>query len=250
MGFGGAFAPNRFLSMTSRAWPAPTRYRPRPRSLTSHWPPSTCWQPAASLLASAHVCTSTRGSRSLPCSASASTPRPTRQAARGLGRRGCPACACGGHRRCRSRESAARRWPLAEPVAGGAAAPGPPARWLHVSESSWAGGPRGGGTMHMRHGSPAFVGWTAMLRAAPAILGPNTGVQFAPCLTAAPRYSPGSLTSVTDASGEDGFGGYAFSADRPGEVFILSEPWGGRAAAALEAAASPAQAELWRGGGG
>ena len=118
-----------------------------------------------------------------------------------------------------------------------------------VSESSWAGGPRGVGTMHMRHGSPAFVGWTAMLRAAPAILGPNTGVQFAPCLTAAPRDSPGSLTSVTDASGEDGFGGYAFSADRPGEVFILSEPWGARAAAALEAAASPAQAELRRGGG-
>ena len=136
MGFGGAFAPNRFVRVSTfvaayaqhlqsefdRAQPPPpcaarfTRYRrerqaigllppgegqchprylqvfvddftgvasadeyrPRPRSLTSHWPPSTCWQPAASLLASAHVCTSTRGSRSLPCSASASTPRPTR----------------------------------------------------------------------------------------------------------------------------------------------------------------------------
>ena len=119
-----------------------------------------------------------------------------------------------------------------------------------VTEASWpgSGGSRGAGTMHLRHGSPAHSGWVQLLRRAPEALAPNVGVQMAPSLTAPARDSPGCVTSVTDASGEDGFGGYAFSADRPGEVFVLSEPWGAWATAALAAAADPDQARARRDG--
>ena len=44
-------------------------------------------------------------------------------------------------------------------------------------------------------------------------------------LEAASRMEPGCLTAVTDASGEDGFGGYAFGADSPNTIYILSAEW-------------------------
>eukprot|EP00966_Prymnesium_polylepis_P310054 7163996-Prymnesium_polylepis.1 len=69
--------------------------------------------------------------------------------------------------------------------------------------------------MRLRHGSPAHSGWVQLLRRAPDALAPNVSVQMAPSLTAPARDSPWCVTSVTDASGKDGFGGYAFSADRP-----------------------------------
>ena len=57
---------------------------------------------------------------------------------------------------------------------------------------------------------------------------------------------PGSLVVVTDASGDDGVGGYAFLADAPHEVFIMSTAWPEDVAAALAASASIDQAALRR----
>eukprot|EP00965_Chrysotila_dentata_P104578 3453801-Pleurochrysis_carterae.AAC.1 len=37
----------------------------------------------------------------------------------------------------------------------------------------------------------------------------------------------GAITCTTDASGVDGVGGYAFAADAPGEVWLVSEWWPG-----------------------
>ena len=62
------------------------------------------------------------------------------------------------------------------------------------------------------------------------------------------RGAAGSLTSVTDASGDDGFGGYAFLADRPGVVYVMSEEWDAEAREALAAAASEEQAAKRRRG--
>ena len=67
----------------------------------------------------------------------------------------------------------------------------------------------------------------------------DTGVQMAPRTVALPRHLHGTLTSVTDASGEDGFGGYGFLADRPKEVFLLSQPWPDFALLALQASSDP-----------
>ena len=63
-------------------------------------------------------------------------------------------------------------------------------------------------------------------------------------LEAASRMEPGCLTAVTDASGEDGFGGYAFGADSPNTIYILSAEWPPFAKRALAASSCEAQARL------
>ena len=50
---------------------------------------------------------------------------------------------------------------------------------------------------------------------------------------------PGVLTVVTDASGDDGVGGFAFHPSRPRTVFVVSEPWSPEAAAGLAVCATP-----------
>ena len=115
-----------------------------------------------------------------------------------------------------------------------------------VAEAAWpgGGGRRGHGHLHLRSGSPAHEGWLSLLSQAQTILGADTGVQMAPRTVALPRHLHGTLTSVTDASGEDGFGGYGFLADRPKEVFLLSQPWPDFALLALQASSDPDQARL------
>ena len=67
--------------------------------------------------------------------------------------------------------------------------------------------------------------FTALLEVARQILETNEGVQLAPRQHFQETHEAGVLTVVTDASGEDGVGGYAFHADLPGTVFIMSSAW-------------------------
>ena len=119
-----------------------------------------------------------------------------------------------------------------------------------VSEASWpgSGGIAGLGHMQLRVGSDAHSGWLAFLSNSYDILSTNEGVQLAPQLVAPSRLQPGTLTAITDASGEDGFGGYGFLPECPHDIFILSEPWPHEALTALQAASSETEAELRRSG--
>ena len=119
-----------------------------------------------------------------------------------------------------------------------------------VAEANWkgSGGARGVGHMHLAVGGHAHTAWLRLLDEASAALAANEGVSMAPRRVALPRTVAGTLTAFTDASGEDGFGGYAFLAERPGEIFILSEPWPPHALAALKASSSQAEANLRRDG--
>ena len=117
-----------------------------------------------------------------------------------------------------------------------------------VAEAAWPGqgGAPGKGHMRLSIGGSAHSGWRALLRAARLAISANAGVSAAPRLTFPPRHTPGTATCFTDASGEDGFGGYAFLADRPHEVFIISEAWPPYAAAALAASSDVEQAAVRR----
>ena len=92
----------------------------------------------------------------------------------------------------------------------------------------------------------ALTDWSNLLTTAEVLLTANAGVALAPRLHAPQRDAPGSVTCVTDASGIHGFGGYAFVASRPGEIFVTSEYWTAEALSALTATADPAQALLRR----
>lgn len=67
----------------------------------------------------------------------------------------------------------------------------------------------------------------------------DIGVSMAPAERFADRDSQHVLTIITDASRaevDDGFGGFAFLPERPGDVFIMSEAWPPAIKAALDAA--------------
>ena len=84
----------------------------------------------------------------------------------------------------------------------------------------------------------AQVGWLQLLTEAELLLDENHGVPLAPKLLPPDRSAAGVWTSVTDASGVDGLGGYVFKPERPGEVWIVSERWPSDVLAALARAAS------------
>ena len=112
--------------------------------------------------------------------------------------------------------------------------------------------PRASAQRHDRssltEGGAAESDWMELLAAALELIEANVGVPLAAQSVLPHRLAAGGLTSVTDASGEDGFGGYAFAADAPEKVFILSEFWPANALSALLASADEAQAELRRRG--
>ena len=109
-----------------------------------------------------------------------------------------------------------------------------------VSEARWAGagGQPGMGIMRMRVGSPAHIDWVALLTHSHSILTEDKGVAMAPRVTIPPRDSPFTLTSATDASGEDGIGGYAFHSLAPHTAYVFAEEWPPFARDALHAASS------------
>ena len=117
-----------------------------------------------------------------------------------------------------------------------------------ITSSSWmAGGRRRAPPrLNLAADSAARSDWVQLLQAALDIMDANEGVAFAPQLMAPERHKVGSATFVTDASGDDGFGGYAFVAGRPLLVYIMATVWPPWAAAALSASADPAEAERRR----
>jgi hypothetical protein len=119
-----------------------------------------------------------------------------------------------------------------------------------VTEASWVAGGRRRLELDLtlRRGGTVHIDWTCLLTVAAEVLERNEGVAMAPRRVFPGRLRRGSLTSVTDASGDDGVGGYAFLAEAPGRVFVASEEWPDDVRSALAASADEHQAELRRSG--
>ena len=89
-------------------------------------------------------------------------------------------------------------------------------------------------------GSHRHSEWLALLVVAITLLNSNEGVPLA-CSDAFPsRDAPGTLTVTSDASGDDGIGGWATSPDVSGTIWMLSEPWPVDLRSALARGAGPA----------
>lgn len=96
-----------------------------------------------------------------------------------------------------------------------------------VVAGRWADRARyqGGGRLRLRKGSAAWRGWTALLERASPLVSQNEGVELAPRVVFPRVDDLGTVVSTTDASGEDGFGGFVFSTEAPNEVWVVSEYW-------------------------
>ena len=97
-----------------------------------------------------------------------------------------------------------------------------------------------GAELHLAAGSPAQREWVELLDCVIDVVGDDLGVALAPRRLFFSAEDAGVLLATTDASGEDGVGGYVFAADRPGEVWIASEAWPADVRAALARSALPA----------
>ena len=114
-----------------------------------------------------------------------------------------------------------------------------------VTKATWhAGGRRRRPPkMELREGSSATRDWLELLELAGALLDGNEGVPLAPERSFPPRTAPGALTVVTDASGKDGVGGYAFDAADPGHIVLVAEMWPADIQLALDRSAAGDAAE-------
>jgi hypothetical protein len=81
--------------------------------------------------------------------------------------------------------------------------------------------------------------WQLLLSTAHNVLDANEGVSLAPCNKFPDLHAAGVMASITDASGNDGVGGYAFLEGAPDSVVIVSERWPPDIMAALEQNALP-----------
>ena len=117
-----------------------------------------------------------------------------------------------------------------------------------VTEVSWTA--RGARvfepTVNLKRGSVPHSNWTGLLATAIEVVQANRGAAMAPRRKVMSRRAGGSLTSATDASGIDGVGGYAFRAEQPDTVYLMSAAWPDDVLRALQATASVAEAELRR----
>ena len=112
-----------------------------------------------------------------------------------------------------------------------------------VSSASWL--TKAGCRVHppvvrLAAGGARAKAWILMLETAEAAFSANSCVSLAPTASFTSRHAAGSLTLVTDASGEDGFGGYGFLPEAPGVVFLVSREWPEAPRRALANAARPA----------
>lgn len=111
-------------------------------------------------------------------------------------------------------------------------------------QSRRAGAPRSSrrrrrvGLVRLRRGGRCESALREMCDVAEHLLEDNLGIALAAACSFRDIGSPGTLTTVTDASGEDGIGGYAFHPDFPGVVWLLADAWPPDVLAALAQAAS------------
>jgi hypothetical protein len=101
---------------------------------------------------------------------------------------------------------------------------------------------RGGGrvrprAVRLQAGGPRQAELTAFMEVARGLVAANEGVPLAARVVFPSLGAHGVLTSVTDASGDDGVGGYAFHPAHPNTVWVVSEEWPPAIKAALKAAA-------------
>ena len=96
-----------------------------------------------------------------------------------------------------------------------------------VTKATWQAGGRRRRLpkLELRAGGDAARDWLELLELATELLDDNEGVPLAPERSFPPRTAPGALTVVTDASGEDGVGGYAFDAADPDHIVLVAEMW-------------------------
>ena len=88
--------------------------------------------------------------------------------------------------------------------------------------------------VQLKEGSPLHQGLSRLLPHALAVVRRNEGVPLAPRSTFAALHEPGVLLVVSDASGHDGFGGWAFSGLADTSPMVLSARWPEDAKRALE----------------
>ena len=82
-----------------------------------------------------------------------------------------------------------------------------------------------GETAKLKAGGRRQREWLELLAFARAVLEVNAGVPLAPRRHFAAIRSAGSIISVTDASGDDGVGGYVFVTEASRTVWLVSEAW-------------------------
>ena len=98
---------------------------------------------------------------------------------------------------------------------------------FRATDTGWAkrAGLRAPEAQQLRAGSLAHTEWKQLLEVADDLLTLNEGIPLAP-KRVFPSARDGALISTTDASGDDGFGGYVFlPGGDPSEVWVVSEPW-------------------------
>ena len=95
------------------------------------------------------------------------------------------------------------------------------------------------GSVRLRQGGRCEEAVRAMCDVASQLLTANDGIALAAAECFAAVGSAGSLTTVTDASGEDGVGGYAFLPLAPHAVWVLADEWPPDVRSALAFAAQP-----------
>ena len=117
--------------------------------------------------------------------------------------------------------------------------------------------PRGGhrrltghrlGYVRLRRGSRCEEAVLAMCEVSAQLIEANEGIALASAELFAALDAAGTLTTITDASGEDGIGGYAFLPGSPGVTWLLADEWPADVRAGLALAAAPrAERELGAG---
>ena len=94
--------------------------------------------------------------------------------------------------------------------------------------------------VQLAEGSPRHSEWLSLLVVAITFLESNEGVPLTSADVFPSRDASGTLTITTDASGDDGLGGWGTSPDAPGAIWVLSENWPDDIRAALSKGAESA----------
>ena len=98
---------------------------------------------------------------------------------------------------------------------------------FRATDTSWArrAGLRPPEAQQLAAGSAAYTEWTELLDVAEHVLTANEGVPTAPRRIFRASQE-GAILCTSDASGDDGFGGYVFMPDGdPSIVYLVSEYW-------------------------
>ena len=104
------------------------------------------------------------------------------------------------------------------------------------------------GYVRLRRGSRCEEAVRAMCEVSAQLIEANEGIALASAELFAASDAVGTLTTITDASGEDGIGGYAFHPGSPGLAWLLADEWPADVRTGLAHASAPrAERELHAG---